>query len=372
VHPGSHLSSEHLKYGIADPKMVSTQLSCIASSDAETSHGVNSSDAVNGKRKSRSVGSGKGDDQSIKRRKRESSDREKLNVISNGHLVDEAASAGQQQSHTAHIRFGSEDLILPGNTVLKERPGVPQTIREIDGESGDEAPESFDNSSQLQKMKAESQKQDDVKKRFVANVDSSGLKLTVDPRAELLKKEKRRQLDERHKFQANSTSKKLKHNSAGVRSSENNTAHDDSVSESTATLQGSIPKENGRSPLPTLLPDEILNAVPAARPPTPPPETSEPKQTSKKLKFLDNAVKPPRDLHLGGVTIRVLDEGSSGTQTSSALPPKVSKPGRNIREAWMAGKRNKGNSNSLRRSQTGSWQTIKFCSHLMKGQARNL
>ncbi|OXV09695.1 hypothetical protein Egran_02524 [Elaphomyces granulatus] len=309
--------------------MVSTQLSCITSSDAEASHGVNSSDAVNGKRKSRSVGSGKGDDQSIKRRKRESSDREKLNVISNGHLVDEAASAGQEQSNTAHIRFGSEELILPGNTVLE---GAPQTIREMDGESGDEAPESFDNSSQLQKMKAESQKQDDVKKR-----------------AELLKKEKRRQLDERHKFQANSTSKKLKHNSAGVRSSENNTAHDDSVSESTATLQGSIPKENGRSPLPTLLPDEILNAVPAARPPTPPPETSEPKQSSKKLKFLDNAMKPPRDLHLGGVTIRVLDEGSSGTQTSSALPPKVSKPGRNIREAWMAGKRNKGNSNSLRR-----------------------
>jgi U3 small nucleolar RNA-associated protein 16 len=164
-----------------------------------------------------------------------------------------------------------------------------------------------------------------------------------------LRREKRRQLDERHKSQANSTSKKFKHDSAGVRNSEYNTTHDDSVSESTATLQGSIPKENGRLPLPTFLPDEILNAVPAARPPTPPPEASESKQSSRKLKFLDNAVKPPRELHLGGVTIRVLDEGSSGTQTSSALPPKISKTGRNIREAWMAGKRNKGNTNNLRR-----------------------
>lgn len=173
---------------------MSTRLSCIASSDAETSYGVNSSDAVHGKRKSRPVAPGK----SIKRRKRESSDTEKPNVTSNGHFADEAASAEATHSgydqgmlqyleagatlgkNTAHIRFGSEEPILPGNGMPDERPEAQQTIGELGGESGDEAPETFDNSAQLQKMKAESQKQDDVIKRFVANVDSGSLKLTID------------------------------------------------------------------------------------------------------------------------------------------------------------------------------------------------
>lgn len=177
---------------------MSTRLSCIASSDTETSYGVNSSDAVHGKRKSRPIALGKGNDQSIKRRKRESSDTEKLNVISNGHFADEAASveathSGNDQDmlqyleagatlgkNTAHIRFGSEEPILPGDGMPDERPEAQQTIEELGSESGDEAPETFDNSAQLQKMKAESLKQDDVKKRFVANVYSGSLKLTID------------------------------------------------------------------------------------------------------------------------------------------------------------------------------------------------
>jgi U3 small nucleolar RNA-associated protein 16 len=160
-------------------------------------------------------------------------------------------------------------------------------------------------------------------------------------------------VDEKRKLQAKASSKKTKEPWVGSRKFEQKSPQDDTVSESTATLQGSVSKESGRLALPALLPEEILNAEPVTRPPTPPPESGDQRKRPQKLKFLDKVEKPPKDLHLGDVTIRVLEDYSSGKKTTPTLPPKMSKAGRNIREAWMSGQRNKNSINGLKRTAGG-------------------
>ncbi|KAL1966092.1 hypothetical protein VTN77DRAFT_4840 [Rasamsonia byssochlamydoides] len=342
--------------------MVTTR-SQTATSGSEASPGLNSSDTVNGKRKGRPISSGNADGQSNKRRKRESlalsekpdspeipetqdvNGGEKTDVVDGVESTPEGEpQASQKQEEPAekpasstkksnHIRFGSEEP-ADAEPVVEEEVAETQQQDEQDSESDDdEAPEAIDNAAQLKTLKAQAQRQEEARKR-----------------AELLKKEKRRQLDEKHKLQAKASGKKTKESSVGSRTSELKSAQDDSVSESTATLQGSISKDSGRLALPALLPDEILNAEPVARPPTPPSESDDLKRKKpQKLKFLEKVEKPPKDLHRGGVTIRVLEDRSSSKKTTPTLPPKMSKAGRNIREAWIAGQRNKNNPNGLRR-----------------------
>ena len=86
-------------------------------------------------------------------------------------------------------------------------------------------------------------------------------------------------------------------------------------------------------PLPELLPEEVLAAEPAVRPPTPPPQNGLVKAaTNKKRRFLEKKEKPIKDLKRGNVRIRVLDD------RRSVLPPKVSKSSRMIRETWLNGR----------------------------------
>jgi U3 small nucleolar RNA-associated protein 16 len=111
--------------------------------------------------------------------------------------------------------------------------------------------------------------------------------------------------------------------------------------------------------LPILLPDEILNAEPSIRPPTPPPENSRhmAKPTSRKLRFLDEVQKPPKDARIGNTSIKVLDEMShynSRTGANPSLAPKSSKASKNVRDSWLLGNRNKDVSNGLRRTTGGS------------------
>lgn len=159
-----------------------------------------------------------------------------------------------------------------------------------------------------------------------------------------MKKEKRKQLDEQRKLQAKSANKKKETAST-----------DDILSESTETLQGSTTQDGRKPGLPALLPDEILNAAPAARPPTPPAVDDGPvHKKSNKLKFLDNVEKRPKDVRMDDMAIRVLDDGPSRKKAKTVLPPKTSKTGRNSKENWLKNARNTGNINGLRRTTGGS------------------
>jgi U3 small nucleolar RNA-associated protein 16 len=220
-----------------------------------------------------------------------------------------------------HIRFGSEEPALPIRTAKEieietVQPTQPQA--EEDSESDDdEAPEVVDNSAQLLALKVQAQKQKEAKKRD-----------------EILQKEKRRLQDEKQKAQAKAsaeakakTEKLQKPQSFDSRL----ISDDDLVSESTVTLQGSVVREPGRRVLPALLPDEILNAEPIHRLPSPPPEEQQ-KTNTKQHKFFKED-RPAKDIRRGDVTIRVLES------KKEMLPPKSSAVGRHVKAAWQSGQR---------------------------------
>jgi U3 small nucleolar RNA-associated protein 16 len=151
------------------------------------------------------------------------------------------------------------------------------------------------------------------------------------------KRDKRRKLDELRKSQAKSALKAKE------------TPADDMQSESTATIQGITTQDARRAALPALLPDEILNAEPTIRLPTPPAEDQSalPKK-SNKLRFWDKHDKLPKDINLGDVNIRVLDAPSTKKSTKPALPPRVSKAGRNLKTSMLQKTRTTAQRNGLR------------------------
>ena len=166
-------------------------------------------------------------------------------------------------------------------------------------------------------------------------------------------------MDDLHKLQAKSTSNKKGHSSLGS-SSKRAASSEDLVSESTTTLQGSTTQQDGhgrKNALPALLPDEILNAAPTTRPPTPPQTESSgiaPRGKPNKLKFLDRVEKPPKDVKLGNTTIRVLDDEISAQKRSKpSLAPKSSKASRNSRDNWFKRDRSTAHVNGLRRAAGG-------------------
>ena len=120
-------------------------------------------------------------------------------------------------------------------------------------------------------------------------------------------------------------------------------------------MQGSFTHDPRRPALPALLPDEILNAAPAERPPTPPAEEAGvgPRKPNK-LKFLDKVDKAPKDVNMGDVTIRVLDEPLPRKKSKASLPPKASKTGRNSKGNWLNSNHSTAHANGMRRTAGGT------------------
>ncbi|KAJ5923918.1 hypothetical protein N7466_008105 [Penicillium verhagenii] len=265
------------------------------------------------------------DKQSTKRQKRSSleaaaeSDDEET-----GSSNTEEKKSAESSEPKGHFRFGSEEPAFP--ETQPEQIEAPNDDEDDDSsdDDDDDAPETIDNSAQLLQMKEKAKKQEQAKQL-----------------EEQLKKDKRRKLDERRKLQAKSKAKEAP-------------PSDDLLSESTATLQGSNTQDARRSALPALLPDDILNAEPVARALTPPTEESFAPKKPTKLRFLEKTEKAPKDVQVGDVTIRVLDAPSVKRKASTSLAPKSSKAARNVKDAWLKGKRSVGHVNGLRRTAGGS------------------
>ncbi|EED15516.1 conserved hypothetical protein [Talaromyces stipitatus ATCC 10500] len=221
-----------------------------------------------------------------------------------------------------HIRFGSEEPTLP----IQQTKGIetPQpTQAKDDSESDDdEAPEVVDNSAQLLSLKVQAQKQKEAKRRD-----------------EILQKEKRRLQDEKQKAQAKASAAakaKAEKSQKPQFFDSKLISDDDLVSESTATLQESV-RGSGRRALPALLPDEILNAEPVHRLPSPPPEEQQKSNIRRQHKFFKED-KPAKDIRRGDVTIRVLET------KKEMLPPKSSAIGKHVKASWQAGHRGRNGS----------------------------
>jgi U3 small nucleolar RNA-associated protein 16 len=295
-----------------------------------------------GKRKTQSTATEKTEDKQSKRRKRDSLE---AADASSDDDSEELKGPKKQKSSTAapkaHFRFDSEEPAMPEVTKPDMIPAAPQDDDE-DTDSDDDAPETIDNSAQLLKIKEQAKKQEQQKQQYVlALPNHQSLFSNLSCREEQLKKEKRRKLDERRKLQAKSKPKEI-------------VSSDDLLSESTATLQGSITQDARRAALPALLPDDILNSEPVLRPPTPPAEDSMAPKKSTKLRFLEKNEKPPKDVQVGDVTIRVLDAPSTKKTSKPALAPKASKAGRNVKQSWLQRERSTAKVNGMRMTAGGT------------------
>ncbi|PWY71644.1 hypothetical protein BO70DRAFT_342631 [Aspergillus heteromorphus CBS 117.55] len=292
-----------------------------------TEPNANGSIETSGKRKSKPVSSEPTEMQNNKRRKRaslEAAPETEGNPSSKKSKTTEDNETEQQESSapsskTNHFRFGSEEPELPEVAATEDTTETQQEVQDSEDESSDdEAPETIDNSAQLSKIRLEAKRQERAKQI-----------------EEQLKRDKRKQLDDLRKSQAKLSKKK----------------DADLLSESTETLQGTTTQDARRSALPALLPDDILNAAPDVRPPTPPAEERSMMHTKpNKLRFLDKKEKLPKDVRMGDVTIRVLDDTVSKKHNRPALPPKASKTGRNAKQNWLNKSRSTGSLNGLRRT----------------------
>ncbi|KAI9934905.1 hypothetical protein ASPWEDRAFT_31256 [Aspergillus wentii DTO 134E9] len=318
------------------PKMVTaTRRGNIDATKAAAEHSNNNSPVTKGKRKSGSMNAGKADTPINKRRKRSSLEAAEEKEAESSNEEPKVEDKPAAPAKAGHVRFGSEE---PEEPVQEEEVPEPQQDQKDDDEesSDDEAPETIDNSAQLSKIKSEAKKQEAARQ--------------VE---EQLKKEKRKQLDERRKLQAKSIKKKEALAAAPKPGS--GAIPDDLLSESTATLQGSTTQDARRLALPALLPDDILSAAPDTRPPTPPAEEFNfGHKKPNKMRFFDKAEHAPKDVKMGDVTIRVLDGEASQKKPKTTLPPKASKAGRNSKQNWLNRSRSTAHVNGLRRTTGGS------------------
>ncbi|OGE53614.1 hypothetical protein PENARI_c007G06625 [Penicillium arizonense] len=281
-----------------------------------TRRGEVAPELASGKRKA-----SKADEQQTKRRRRsdpkatETEDASDIPATAN--VNGEKAPVDKKN----HFRFDSEEPEIP--ETLPEEISEEPNQEDDDEDSDDDAPEAIDNSAQLLKMKEQAKKRETAKQL-----------------EEQLKKEKRRKLDERRKLQAKTIVKPKE-------------SSDDLLSESTATIQGTTTQDARRAALPALLPDDILNAEPAIRPPTPPADEFAMPKKSNKLRFLDKKDKIPKDVNMGDVSIRVLDAPSTKKSSKPALAPRVSKAGKNLKGSMLQMTRNSAQGNGLRKKASG-------------------
>ncbi|KAL8831291.1 MAG: hypothetical protein Q9191_000947 [Dirinaria sp. TL-2023a] len=216
--------------------------------------------------------------------------------------ADKSTRDVDQTPKAAHKKFSEEEALLLSTTSTKDSPKdemAQTTLLAVNDEtaSDDEAPETVT----TQKAK---------------------------------EKRKRKELDTRLKNQVKAA-KKSRSSLVKIPS------HSESPI-SPETLLGNMqnPLSRGssssglrREPLPRLLPEELLNAEPVARPLAHPPLPVVKSDVAKKRKLSNIPPKPPKDIQKGAYKIRVLPA------ISSNLPPKSSTESKVLRESWLLGHR---------------------------------
>lgn len=158
-----------------NPKMVTaTRQRNIPSREATAGSDANSTPVMNGKRKTRPANSGTADGQH-KRRKRSSL--EGPEAIENGDSgVEESEPTpkkkreGSPSKHN-HVRFDSEEPDEPQGLQAEEIQEPQGNKNDSEDSSDDDAPEAIDNSAQMSRIKAESQKLQKVKQRCVSQLE---------------------------------------------------------------------------------------------------------------------------------------------------------------------------------------------------------
>ncbi|KAK2734586.1 hypothetical protein FQN57_001633 [Myotisia sp. PD_48] len=247
--------------------------------------------------------------------------------------------------HSAHLRFGSEEptpLTNGNDDQLEEDPanGIEHDGDDAsdDNSSDDEAPEAFSNAAQQVQLREEERKKEETWQML-----------------EQLRREKRREHEKRLKLQASSKAAVEKTREAIPQAQI--IGQDEVRSDSSVTLQALETRDFKFSgSLPTLLPDEILNADPSSYNSLVAVETDDsPRFKSRKHISFDKPDKTPKDIRVGSTAIRVLGQSAANSNYPNrtlhhALPPKTSTTSKRVREQWVVGKRKAGATGALRQS----------------------
>lgn len=207
------------------------------------------------------------------------------------------------------IRFSSEDPPVatepaPVESVNGALNGAADTTPDSEDDY-DEAPEAITHTAAIESTRA---------------AETGAAKAAAAQKAAA--KAKRRQRDATLKSQAAEADKDSQRRKK--RRKVDDDEHE-SESESTDVLR--------RGKLPPLLPQELLDSVPAIRPPSPVAELSVMSKPNNKLNLLE--VKKPKDVMRGPVKVRVLGDANP------RLPPKAegkAKSDRQVKEHWIAGR----------------------------------
>ena len=224
----------------------------------------------------------------------------------------EGRDRSSEQSGLTLKKSGSEevDALIEEGTANAEVPehGAPHDVVE-DVDSDDEAPEEAVTAAGQDKIGAAAAKAAELAMK-----------------EETARKARRKEHDGRMRAQAKG---------AKNASSKKRLAFDQGIADEATEARSSIlrTEKHRKTILPALLPEEVLNAEPANRLPTPPRSSNKPQVKVKRMLLLNGQDKPPKDLVLGNTKIRILQ------QERTTLPPPSSTKGRGIREKWLLGQR---------------------------------
>lgn len=121
--------------------------------------------AVSGKRKSRPTSAGKPDGQETKRKRSNPMTTDTSANAANGTPEETSNMNGPNAPAGKKIRFGSEE----SEAIETQPEEITETPKENsdDEDSDDDAPETFDNSAQLSKMKEQAKKHEAAKQLYV-------------------------------------------------------------------------------------------------------------------------------------------------------------------------------------------------------------
>ena len=274
-------------------------------------------------------------------------------IITDGENAKPALATAAKATHK---RFGSEDtevLAVASPPGIEQRKGGQEDSSDDGSESGDEAPETVSASAGFDKARTSTLEAAKVATKYVfRNYDLIvEVRRLIESRQKAKKKLKRREHDQRLRLQAKSA-KDHRSNDKPSTKARGRKESPIKVTEVNGQLRdkgheslGETPKiikdgdrksptklrPSGKTPLPLLLPEELLATQTVVHTPTPSSSNSK-VAISQKRRLLDLEPKPPKDIKRGNVTITVLND------KRSILPPKSSRASKDLRESWLTGR----------------------------------
>ncbi|KAH7416835.1 hypothetical protein BKA64DRAFT_636236 [Cadophora sp. MPI-SDFR-AT-0126] len=231
----------------------------------------------------------------------------------------EEPKGDEVDTKTKHKRFGSEEAEPEFFSTARENPEAIEEIADSDedSDSEDDAPEAIGIQEAAKEVKS---KERDTAKAVKEQLSAS--------------RKKRKERDEILKKQSEKGKKRKPVTTTTAPEESSSDSENEPTSPSSQPENALIPSHTltTRSTLPSILPAEYLEDTEPQDLILASDENILTKKKAKKTKFIDAALKEPKDRRVGKTTYRVMKAGST------KLAPKSSFQARSTKEAWMQGR----------------------------------